>query len=93
MEIVPSFAQDVALSNSSRLLDRFFLFSRGLWTDLLIQSRDHAEAARTGSIRRRRSHEDTQQRRAEKAQTLVLMGEVSAGKHALDGASLARGTQ
>ena len=51
------------------------------------------EAARTGSIRRRRSHVDTQQRRAERAQTLVLMGEVSAGRQALDGASLAPGTQ
>ena len=75
-----------------RLLDRFLLFSRGSWTELLIQSRDHAEAARTGSIRRRRSHVDTQQRRAERAQTLVLMGEVSAGRQALDGASLAPGT-
>ena len=35
----------------------------------------------------------TQQRRAERTQTLVLMGEVSAGRHALDGASLAQRTQ
>ena len=76
-----------------RLLDRFSLFSTGSWTELLIQSRVHAEAARTGSIRRRRSHVDTQQRRAERAQTLVLMGEVSAGRQALDGASLAPGKQ
>ena len=82
-----------SLIPKQRLLDRFLLFSRGSWTELLIQSRDHAEAARTGSIRRRRSHVDTQQRRAGRAQTLVLIGEVSAGRQALDGASLAPGTQ
>ena len=42
-----------------RLFDRFLLFSRGSWTELLIQSCDHAKVARTLSIRRRRSFVDT----------------------------------
>ena len=71
--------------------------SKGCSTDsyssFLNVSRDHAEAARMGSVRRRRMHVDTPQKRAERAQMLVLMGDVSAGRHALDGASLAQGTQ
>ena len=73
------------LTPKQRLLNRFVLFARGSWTELLNVSRDHAEAARMGSVRRRRMQVDTPQKRAERAQMLVLMGEVSAGRHALDG--------
>ena len=38
-------------------------------------------------------HMDTPERRAERAESLVLMGEVSAGRQALEGAPLAPGTQ
>ena len=54
--------------------------------DRVVSPELRPEVARTGLFRRRRSHADTQQRRAEKAQTLVLMGDVSAGRHALDDA-------
>ena len=46
-----------------------------------------------GFQRRRRAQTDTPERRAERAESLVLMGEVSAGRQALEGAPLAPGTQ
>ena len=76
-----------------RVLDRFAEFARGSWTELLISSRECSEAARKGSIRRRRTQTDSLEKRAERAQMLILMGEVSAGRHALDGAAVAPGTQ
>ena len=50
-------------------------------------------AARKGTVRRRRTQMDTLEKRVERAQTLVTMEEVSAGRHALDGGAVARGTQ
>ena len=50
-------------------------------------------AACKGFQRRRRAQTDTRERRAERAESLVFMGEVSAGRHALEGAPLAPGTQ
>ena len=43
--------------------------------------------------RKWRTQTDTPERRADRAQSLVVMGEVSAGRHALEGAPLAPGTQ
>ena len=76
-----------------RVLDRFTEFARGSWTELLISSRECSEAARKGSIRRRRTQTDSLEKRSERAQMLILMGEVSAGRRALDGAAVAPGTQ
>ena len=76
-----------------RILDRFAEFARGTWTELLISSRECSEAAREESIIRRRTQTDSLEKRAERAQMLILMGEVSAGRHALDGAAVAPGTQ
>ena len=53
----------------------------------MISSRECSEAARKGSIRRRTTQTDSFEKRAERAQMLILMGEVSAGRHALDGAA------
>ena len=44
-------------------------------------------------LRKRRTQTDTPERRADRAQSLVMMGEVSAGRHALEGAPLAPGIQ
>ena len=62
------------------LLPRMLLFRppRGV----LISSRECSGAARVGSVRRRRTHVDTLEKRAERAQMLVMMGEVSAGRQA-----------
>ena len=50
-------------------------------------------AASQGFQRRRRNHVDTPERRADRAQSLIMMGEVSAGRRALEGAPLAPGTR
>ena len=76
-----------------RLLDRFQMFARGEWMQLLSASRDCGEKALSASIRRRRTQQDSRERRAERAQTMVMMGEVSAGRRVLEGAPLAPGTE
>ena len=76
------------------LLPRMLLFRpprRGLIPKQRIF--DRFAAARKGSIRRRRTQTDSLEKRAERAQMLILMGKVSAGPHALDGAAVAPGTQ
>ena len=75
-----------------RFLD-FQLFARGEWMQLLLPSRECCEKALSASIRRRRTQQDTPERRAERAQTMVLMGEVSAGRRVLEGAPLAPGAE
>ena len=72
-----------------RLLDRFAMFAMGQWTQLLILSRESSEDARKVAMRRRRTQVDSLEKRSERAQILVLMGEVSAGRRALDGAAIA----
>ena len=72
-----------------QLVNRFSAFSRGEWDQLLFQSEEWGAAASKGFQRRRRAQTDTPERQAERAESLVLMGEVSAGRHALEGAPLA----
>ena len=76
-----------------QLVNRFSAFSPGEWDQLLFQSEEWGAAASKGFQRRRRAQTDTPERRAERAESLVLMGEVSAGRHALEGAPLAPGIQ
>ena len=82
-----------ALIPKQRLLDRFQMFARGEWNQLLLASRECCEKALSASIRRQRTQQDTLERWAERAQTMVLMGEVSAGRRVLEGAPLAPGTE
>ena len=78
----------------SRLCERFADFAAGRWGELLEQSRHCADQAASATRRRRRRREgDNVQRRADRAQALVQMGELSAGRHALEGASIAPGSQ
>ena len=76
-----------------RLIEHFAAFSRGECEQLLIQSEGCDEAAAQGFQRRRRTHVDTLERRADRAQSLTMVGEVSSGCHAMEGAPLAPGTQ
>ena len=57
------------------------MFARGEWTRLLLASRDCCEKALSASIRRRRTQHDSLERRAERAQKMVMMGEVSEVRH------------
>ena len=76
-----------------QLQERFALFRRGDWTDLLLQSRDVSEEATAVRSRSRRTQVDTVERRAERAQALVTMGEISSGRAALEGAPVAPGNE
>ena len=62
----------------SRLKERFLDFSAGRWVDLLCQSRSKPPWSLCG--------------RAERAHALVQLGELSAGRQALEEASVAPGT-
>ena len=55
----------------SRLLDRVSQFHRGSWINLLVVQRRH-----------RRTQQDSVERRAERAEALVQVGELSAGRQA-----------
>ena len=75
---------------------RFDQFMRGQWTQLLIlliSSRDCCDRACQSQHRRRRTQTDTIDRRAERAEALVHLGELSSGRHALEGAPLAPGNE
>ena len=76
-----------------QLQERFAQFRHGDWMDLLLQSRDVSEEATAVRSRRRRTQVDTVERRAERAQALVAMGEVSSGRAVLEGAPVAPGNE
>ena len=77
-----------------QLQERITDFAAGRWAHLLEQSRRCAEQVAVASRRRRRRRgEDNIQRRADRAEALVQMGELSAGRHALEGAALAPGSE
>ena len=75
------------------LEERFRMFIEGRWVQLLIDSEACEAASSLATRRRRRNFPDTIDRRVERAQNLVLMGEVSSARHALDGEPVAPGTQ
>ena len=67
------------------------VLSQGRWIELLIARRDSSCRARQSQSRRRRTQVDSLERRAERAEALVHLGELSAGRHALEAAPLAPG--
>ena len=78
----------------SRLHERFADFAAGRWGELLEEIPHCADQAASATRRRRRRREgDDVQRRADRAQALVQLGELSAGRHTLEGASIAPGSQ
>ena len=76
-----------------QLEERFNQFMSGQWTQLLIASRECSDQACRSQHRRRRTQVDTIERRAQRAEALVQLGELSAGRHALEGAPLAPGNE
>ena len=80
--------------HKSKLAGRFQEFTEGRWMHLLRSSRQCAEdASRAQCRKRRRHHEDDLERRAGRASSLVQLGELSAGRQALEGAPVAPGNR
>ena len=76
-----------------KLEARLRSFEDGHWIELLSDSTVCAEKAHTQSVRRRRhQHHDDDAKRASRALSLVQVGELSAARQALEGASMAPGT-
>ena len=75
-----------------KLVARFESFASGQWSSLLRESEEGCEIAATARARHRRRPVDDIAARAERAQALVMMGEVSSGRQALEGAAVAPGT-
>ena len=69
-------------------------FARGSWSNLLLEASVKCDDAATAHARKRRTHQvGDVQRRAARALALVQMGELSAGRQALEGAELAPGSE
>ena len=66
-------------------------FQEGDWFSLLSQSSASSQQGQVGAVRRRRRNSDEEAARAARALSLVQLGELSAGRLALEGASLAPG--
>ena len=75
-----------------QLQERFNRFTHGEWLLLLTESRDNTERAMQTQRRRRRTQQDTVERRVQRAEALVHLGELSSGRQALEGAALAPAT-
>ena len=77
-----------------KLLDRFEAFRVGDWANLLASSIAHNERASTSAMRKRctQEHGDLEHR-VSRAMIRIQLGELSAGRMALEGAHLAPGTQ
>ena len=81
------------LISRENLTRRNSLFSHGRRTELIRASeRDAEEAAATARRRRQRRRVDDLERRAARAQMMVQLGELSAGRQALEAAEIAPGT-
>ena len=77
----------------ARLQERVSMFSAGDWLTLLETSLEASVTGTTARCRRRRGKQDTIQARAARALGLVHMGELSNARQALEGDSLAPGTE
>ena len=76
-----------------QLEDRLRLFHSGQWSELWASSTSNeAVAHQISSRRRRRPQRDQEKRRADRARSLVQMGELSAARGALEAALVALGT-
>ena len=76
------------------LMARADLFNSGRWDELVEMSvTSSLDAARAQARRRRGASEDNVEKRARRAFHMIQLGEVSAGRQALEGASLATGDE
>ena len=78
----------------NKLLERFDIFARGEWIQLVAASEacDDRSAIARRRRGRRQSQQDDIENRVARAETLVQMGELSSARQALEGASVAPGT-
>ena len=74
-----------------KLEDRLRQFQEGDWLSLLRQSSASSQQGLTGAVRRGRRNPDEEATRAARALSLVQFCEISAGRHALEGACFAPG--
>ena len=76
------------------LMARVDLFNSGRWDELVEMSvTSSLNAARAQARLRRCAHEDNVEKRARRAHHMIQLGEVWAGRQALEGASLATGDE
>ena len=73
------------------LQERFHQFARGEWLQLLAAGEEAAESRVRGSRRIRSNFSESFERRAERAQQLANLGELSSARLALEGSALAPG--
>ena len=75
----------------NQVLDRLRKFANGKWVDLL--GREASESASSLRSRRSRTRVDTVEKRVERAEALISMGEISVACHALEGSPVAPGNE
>ena len=74
------------------MIERFDKFAAGQWQDLLVASVKSEEAGKLSRRQRRRDYQAVEANQVAKALKFVQLGELSAGRQALEGAELAPGT-
>ena len=79
--------------SKNALLDRFTKFAQGQWLDLLTPSVAASAAAIEMRSRRRRTGTDSVEKRAERAEALICLGEISAARRVLESSPVAPGTE
>ena len=77
----------------SKLRERFTMFADGQWFVLLRQGQKAPRTHKAGVLRRRRRQCDSVEKRAERAQALVELGELSSTRQVLEGATCAPGDE
>ena len=81
------------LISRDKLKERFKLFNAGRWFELLAASvKCDDEAAAASRWKRRRSVPNDLEHRVNRAMSKIQLGELTAGRQALEGADLAPGT-
>ena len=82
------------LTAKDKLSRRFEDFVHGRWSHLIDDGRTCAEqSSKVATRKRRRGQQDDVERRAARAEALVHMGELSAGRQALEGGASAPGNE
>ena len=76
-----------------KLRRRFEMFSEGRWEELIRDSEGASNQASVAMHGKRRRQMDEDERRVRRAHTWVQLGEVSAGRAALEAAELAPGSE
>ena len=79
--------------SKGHLMERLELITNGQWDQLIARSNQISQEVASISVRRRRREAGSDlERRAARAEKVVALGELSAGRQALEGAAIAPGT-